>query len=149
MGGVLRNNPPLCPPQPHVYVARKILARTGTPVPSGARVPYVFIEDAKNPDAKQADKAEDPEYAREHGLTIDRLGYIQTQLHKPLVSLFEPIVDDPEAEIFGHPDVKPKLDALTAVFKGNVKVAKRVRKNVANKQREITTFFKRPRDTPV
>lgn len=31
--------------QPHLYVARKLAQRRGTPVPSGSRVPYVFVSD--------------------------------------------------------------------------------------------------------
>jgi DNA polymerase delta subunit 1 len=44
--------------QPHLHVANKIYERTGFPVPSGARVPFVYIEDKKNPDIKQSFKAE-------------------------------------------------------------------------------------------
>ncbi len=128
--------------QPHVHVARRIHQRRGFPVPSGARVPYVFVEDAHNPDQKQAQKAEDPDYAREHGLTIDRLYYIDHQLREPLVSLFKPVVGDPEAEIFGHPSVEPHLTVLQQQFKDNLKVAKRVRKNTAARQHEITRFFR-------
>lgn len=128
--------------QPHVHVARRIHARRGFPVPSGTRVPYVFVENSADPDQKQAQKAEDPDYARENGLIIDRLYYLDHQLREPLLSLFKPIVDDPEASIFGHPDVKPQLDALQARFKADLRVAKRVRKNSAAGQREITSFFK-------
>lgn len=44
--------------QPHLYVARKLGQRRGFPVPSGSRVPYVFVKDVDNPDGNQADKAE-------------------------------------------------------------------------------------------
>ena len=127
---------------PHVHVARKIHQRRGFPLPSGTRVPYVFIENEAEPDQKQAAKAEDPAYALENGLTIDRLYYIEHQLREPLLSLFGPIVDDPVTEIFGHPDVEPQLSDLMKRFKSNLKIAKRVRKNVASGQHEITKFFK-------
>lgn len=128
--------------QAHVYVARKICDRRGYPVPSGTRVPYIFVENKRDPKQKQAEKAEDPEYAKANGLVADRLYYIDHQLRKPLVSLFEPVVADPEAEIFRHPAVEPDIRTLTAEFDANVKVAKRVTKNAANNQREITTFFR-------
>lgn len=129
--------------QPHLHVANKIYERTGFPVPSGARVPFVYIEDKKNPDIKQSFKAEDPTFAQDNGLIVDRLFYIEHQLLKPICSLFEPLLDDPEKEIFGHKLIKEKIEDLKNVFKADLKVAKRVKKNIANNQREITSFFKK------
>lgn len=129
--------------QPHLYVARKIESRRGFPVPSGSRVPYVFIENKDDPRQKQSEKAEDPEYALARGLIIDRLYYIDHQLRKPLESLFEPVCEKPDEDIFGHEIVRGKLDALTAERNADVKIAKRVTKNKANNQIEITSFFKK------
>jgi DNA polymerase delta subunit 1 len=129
--------------QPHLHVADKIFQRTGFPVPSGARVPFVYIEDRANADIKQSLKAEDPTFARDNGLIVDRLFYIEHQLLKPIISLFDPLVDDPEAEIFGDPVNKPKIEQLKNVFKSDLKIVKRVKKNIANNQREITSFFKK------
>jgi hypothetical protein len=132
--------------QPHLHVADKIFERTGFPVPSGSRVPFVYIEDRANPDIKQSFKAEDPTFARDNGLIVDRLFYIEHQLLKPIVSLFDPLVDDPEKEIFGDEVNKPKIDQLKNIFKSDLKIVKRVKKNVANKQHEITSFFtKKPK----
>jgi DNA polymerase delta subunit 1 len=129
---------------PHVTVAKKTLERTGTPIPSGTRVRFVYVEDPTNPDGKSSDRAEDPEYAVEHRMTIDRLYYIDHQLRKPLTGILEPVCADPDSAIFGHPDVEPKLSSLKSAFKADVHVAKRVRKNEKNNQREITCFFTRP-----
>jgi DNA polymerase delta subunit 1 len=129
--------------QPHLHVADKILERTGFPVPSGTRVPFVYIEDRDNVDIKQSFKAEDPVFARENGLIVDRLFYIEHQLLKPIISLFEPLVDDPEKAIFGHETIKPKIDYLKNTFKSDLKNVKRVKKNKAAGQREITSFFKK------
>jgi len=132
--------------QPHLHVADKIYERTGFPVPSGTRVPFVYIEDRANPDIKQSFKAEDPTFARDNGLIVDRLFYIEHQLLKPIVSLFDPLVDDPEKEIFGDEVNKPKIDQLKNVFKSDLKIVKRVKKNIANNQKEITSFFtKKPK----
>jgi DNA polymerase delta subunit 1 len=128
--------------QPHLITANKILERTGVPVPSGARVPFVYVEDNDNIDLKQSMRAEDPAFARDNGLVVDRLFYIDHQLLKPLVSLFDPLVDDPEKELFGHPDVAGKIELLKHVHKKQLKVTKRVKKNKANNQHEITSFFK-------
>ena len=127
--------------QPHLIVANKIFDRTGFPVPSGARVPFVYVEDKGNIDAKQSMRAEDPTYAKDNNLIIDRLFYIEHQLLKPLVSLFGPLVKKPEEELFGHVDVVGKIDALKETHKSDLKDTKRVKKNRANNQREITSFF--------
>ena len=128
--------------QPHLYVAKKLAARRGYPVPSGTRVPYVFVEDLDNPDCLQAEKAEDPVHAEEHGLPLDVLYYLEHQLSSPVCALLEVMVKDPQAELFDHPDVKPLLDDLRRRRAQAVSRAKRIRKNTANNQREITAFFK-------
>jgi DNA polymerase delta subunit 1 len=135
--------------QPHLHVADKIYERTGFPVPSGTRVPFVYIEDRANPDIKQSFKAEDPVFARDNGLIVDRLFYIEHQLFKPIISLFDPLVDDPEKEIFGDDVNKPKIEELKNIFKSDLKIVKRVKKNVANKQHEITSFFTKKQKTDV
>lgn len=128
--------------QPHLYVAKKLAARRGYPVPSGTRVPYVFVEDLDNPDCLQAERAEDPGHAAEHGLPLDLLYYVEHQLQSPVCALLEVLVDDPEAEVFGSQAVKPLLDALRGRRADALRVCKRLRKNAANRQMEITTFFK-------
>lgn len=128
--------------QPHVYVADKIRRRRGYPVNHGERVPYVFVEDMSKPDSLQAERAEDPAYVAEHNLTIDRLYYVRRQVQSPITALLELLVDDPEAAVFGHEDVAPALRELEAKLADAVRVAKRVRKNVANRQPEITQWLK-------
>lgn len=128
--------------QPHLYVAKKLGARRGYPVPSGTRVPYVFVEDLDKPDCLQAERAEDPGYVAEHDVPLDLLYYIDHQLASPIRALLELFVQDPDTEIFGHDTIKPLMDALKKRRDDAVRVAKRVRKNKANNQREITSFFK-------
>lgn len=131
------------PKQPHLYVARKLAARRGYAVPSGSRVPYVFVEDLDNPDCLQAERAEDPGYAREHELQLDLLYYIEHQLSSPICALLEALVEHPADELFDHPDVKPLMDALRRRRAEAVKRFKRVKKNTANSQSEITAFFRK------
>lgn len=127
--------------QPHLYVANKIAARRGYPVPSGTRVPYVFVEDLSRPDCLQAERAEDPEYAATNGLPLDRLYYVDHQLKNPILALLAVLVPDPEAAVFGHDDVKPLLQRFEKRQSDALRVTKRLRKNAAKGQLEITTFF--------
>lgn len=127
--------------QPHLYVAKKLASRRGFPVPSGTRVPYVFVEDLDNPDCLQAERAEDPGYVVDNDLSLDMLYYVEHQLSSPICALLELLVSDPQKEIFGHEDVKPLLDTLRKRRDEAVRKAKRIRSNRANNQREITTFF--------
>jgi len=130
---------------PHVIVARKLAQRRGYGPASGERVPYVFIRDDANPDGLQSKRAEDPEYVREHASTIhiDPLYYIENQLLSPITTLLDVLVGDAvHAELLDHPTIKPLVESLRTTKSTTIKTAKRVRTNVANNQREITSFFK-------
>jgi DNA polymerase delta subunit 1 len=127
--------------QPHVHVARKIAARRGYPPDNGSRVPYVFVVSDSNPDGCQALRAEDPAHVEATGAQLDLLHYILNQLASPITCLLELLVENPAAEVFDHPDIKPALDALRARHATAVKTAKRVRKNTANRQPEITAWL--------
>jgi DNA polymerase delta subunit 1 len=127
--------------QPHLYVAKKLAARRGYPVPSGSRVPYVFVEDLDKPECLQAERAEDPVHAAEHGLQLDLLYYVDHQLKSPICALLEVLVDDPEAAVFEHESVAPLLQGLRARLADAVKMARRIKKNRLNRQPEITSFF--------
>lgn len=129
--------------QPHLYVARKLAARRGFPVPSGSRVPYIFIKDLSNPDCLQAERAEDPDYAAANRLPLDLLYYVEHQVMSPVCALLDVLVDNPEEAVFGHESVKPLLEVLRAEHAAASRVAKRLKKNAANHQTEITSFFKR------
>lgn len=116
--------------QPHLYVARKIAERRGHPVPSGSRVPYVFVADPRaGPKATQASRAEDPEWAAEHHMRLDLAYYVEHQLRNPLVKLLEVVVEDPDSQIFGHESIKALL---------------RRRVNDARGQAEISRWFQAP-----
>lgn len=127
--------------QPHLYVAKKLAARRGFPVPSGTRVPYVFVEDLDHPDRLQAERAEDPSYVEEQGLALDLLYYLEHQVSSPMCALLELLVPDPANAVFEDPTVKPLLDHLKKRRDDAVKKYKRIRKNQANNQLEITRFF--------
>jgi DNA polymerase delta subunit 1 len=81
-------------PQPHTVLADKIKKRDpGNAPATGDRVPYVIIKAAKN--AKVCDKSENPLYALENSIPIDTNYYLENQLSKPLLRLFESILPDP------------------------------------------------------
>jgi DNA polymerase delta subunit 1 len=132
--------------QPHLHVAKKIMQRTGAPVPSGARVPFVFIEDAANPDGLLAERAEDPEYVRANSLKLDVLYYLERQLESPITALLEMLVPNVRAAVFEGGEVGPLMEALVRQTTDRIRKAKRVRTNKANRQREITAFFSKVED---
>lgn len=79
--------------QAHVELANKMKQRdAGTAPKLGDRVPYVFIKSAKGTPAYM--KAEDPIYVLENNIPIDTNYYLENQLSKPLVRIFEPILGD-------------------------------------------------------
>ena len=101
----------------------------------------MYVENKLHPRAVQSSKAEDPEYAMDNRLVVDRLYYINQQLRKPLVSLLEPVDANPDTAIFDHEIIHDKLGVLVSGFKADVVIAKRVDTNAKNNQREITSFF--------
>lgn len=62
----------------------------------GDRVPYVIIGGAKGTPAYK--KAEDPIYVLENNVPIDTEYYLENQLAKPLMRIFEPILGDSKAQ---------------------------------------------------
>ena len=69
----------------HVKLALRMKARGEIGPSIGDRVPFVIV---KNGCRLFADKAEDPAYALEHGLRIDKDYYVQKQLVAPLGRIF-------------------------------------------------------------
>jgi DNA polymerase delta subunit 1 len=58
----------------------------------GDRVAYVIIKGTK--DARAYEKSEDPLYVLENNIPIDTRYYLDNQLSKPLIRIFEPILGD-------------------------------------------------------
>jgi DNA polymerase delta subunit 1 len=127
---------------PHVVVAEKRRQR-GNPCEYGSRVPYVYVLDSTNQDLITSKRAECPEYAKEHGLQLDKLYYIRQQIINPISTLLSVTWPDAESKIMCHPAIQEKVMQLTSQEVSMVREAKRVRTNQKNKQREITSFFRR------
>ena len=58
----------------------------------GDRVAYVIIKGMKG--AAAYEKSEDPLYVLENNIPIDTKYYLENQLSKPLMRIFEPILGD-------------------------------------------------------
>nr|XP_019534411.2 DNA polymerase delta catalytic subunit [Aedes albopictus] len=109
--------------QAHVELANKMKKRDPGSAPKlGDRVPYVIINAAKNTPAYQ--KAEDPIYVLENCVPIDSKYYLENQLSKPLLRIFEPILGDKAESILLRGDhtrtrsvVTSKVGALAAFTK--------------------------------
>ncbi|XP_044259978.1 DNA polymerase delta catalytic subunit isoform X2 [Tribolium madens] len=79
--------------QAHVELSKKMTKRDPGNAPKlGDRIPYVIIAGTKN--SKAFEKAEDPIYVLENNIPIDSQYYLQNQLSKPLIRIFQPILGD-------------------------------------------------------
>lgn len=79
--------------QAHVELANKMRKRDPGSAPQlGDRVPYVIIAGPKGQAAYE--KAEDPVYVLDHTMPIDTAYYLDNQISKPLLRIFEPVLHD-------------------------------------------------------
>lgn len=134
---VNKNGQPL--PQPmHYVLAQKMRARDPMNAPKpGDRVQYLFVE---NPKAKlQADKVEDPEYARNHPRECkpDVIFYLDRQLASPLYTIFEVLVKDPEGKVYPR----------KVLSDGRTEISRKCKERIANTlwARERTSAVNRNR----
>ncbi len=81
--------------QPHVELADRMRKRDPGSAPTvGDRVAYVIIKTAGD---RNWEKSEDPLYVLENSLPIDTKYYLENQLSKPLIRIFEPILGEHKA----------------------------------------------------
>ncbi|GAA6035190.1 hypothetical protein JCM8097_006411 [Rhodosporidiobolus ruineniae] len=79
--------------QAHVELAERMKKRDAGSAPAmGDRVAYVIIKGTK--DARAYEKSEDPLYVLENNIPIDTKYYLENQLSKPLMRIFEPILGE-------------------------------------------------------
>ncbi|CAE6425734.1 unnamed protein product [Rhizoctonia solani] len=82
--------------QAHVELAERMRKRDAGSAPAlGDRVAYVIVKGAKG--AAAYEKSEDPLYVLENNIPIDTKYYLDNQLSKPLMRIFEPIKGEKEA----------------------------------------------------
>lgn len=110
--------------QAHVELANRMRKRDAGSAPNlGDRVPYVIVAASKGTAAYL--KSEDPMFVLEHSVPIDTQYYLENQLSKPLMRIFEPILGEAKAEsVLLHGDhtrtktvVHSKVGALAAFTK--------------------------------
>jgi len=72
--------------QPHVELVKKLRTRSPAEAPGlGDRVGYVIVRGPQ----LLSERAEDPDYIRQHGLKIDSRYYIESQVLPPIERVFE------------------------------------------------------------
>lgn len=82
--------------QAHVELAKRMKKRDAGSAPTlGDRVAYVIINSSST---KNYEKSEDPLYVLENSLPIDVKYYLENQLSKPLMRIFEPILGEKRAK---------------------------------------------------
>ena len=87
--------------QAHVELAERMRKRDPGSAPAlGGRVVYVIIKSSKG--AAAYEKSEDPIYVLENNLPIDTKYYLENQLSKPLLRIFEPIISNPDEILSGE-----------------------------------------------
>ena len=91
---------------PHVRVRDKIKEREpGSEPQSGDRVAFVLL-DTGDKKHKQFEKAEDPKWVEKNGLPLDYRYYFTNKFMNPICDLLEPLIENPQQELFG--DLIPK-----------------------------------------
>ncbi|KAH0582948.1 DNA-directed DNA polymerase delta [Termitomyces sp. 'cryptogamus'] len=84
--------------QAHVELAERMKQRDAGSAPAlGDRVAYVIIKGIKG--AAAYEKSEDPLYVLENNLPIDTKYYLENQLSKPLMRIFEPVLGEKAASL--------------------------------------------------
>ncbi|KAM6996817.1 LOW QUALITY PROTEIN: DNA polymerase delta catalytic subunit-like, partial [Passerculus sandwichensis] len=84
-------------PQAHVALAERLRRRDPGSAPGlGDRVPFVIVSGARGQAAYT--RSEDPVYALEQNLPIDTRYYLEQQLSRPLLRIFEPILGEGRAQ---------------------------------------------------
>lgn len=107
----------------HVELAERMRKRDAATAPNvGDRVPYVIIKAAKG--AKAYEKSEDPIYVLENNIPIDPQYYLENQISKPLLRIFEPIMKNASKELL-HGSHTRAVSISTPSNSGIMKFAKK------------------------
>lgn len=107
----------------HVELALRMRKRDAATAPTlGDRVPYVIIKGSKG--AKAYEKSEDPIYVLENNIPIDAQYYLENQLSKPLMRIFEPIMKNAKGELL-HGEHTRAVSIVTPTTGGIMKFAQK------------------------
>ena len=109
--------------QAHVELAERMKKRDAGSAPAlGDRVAYVIIKGAKG--AAAYERSEDPLYVLEHNIPVDTRYYLDNQLSKPLLRIFEPIMGSRASHLLSG-DHTRKVSVATSNIGGLMKFAVR------------------------
>ncbi|EEE51779.1 hypothetical protein OsJ_33228 [Oryza sativa Japonica Group] len=107
----------------HVELAERMRKRDAATAPTvGDRVPYVIIKAAKG--AKAYERSEDPIYVLDNNIPIDPQYYLENQISKPLLRIFEPILKNASRELL-HGSHTRAVSISTPSNSGIMKFAKK------------------------
>ncbi|KAF1835563.1 DNA polymerase delta catalytic subunit [Decorospora gaudefroyi] len=110
--------------QAHAELAERMKKRDAGSAPGlGDRVAYVMIRSAAG--AKNFEKSEDPIYVLENNIPIDTRYYLDNQLSKPLIRIFEPILGEKKAASLLTGDHTRTITVAAPTMGGLMKFAKR------------------------
>ena len=105
--------------QAHVELAARMKKRDPGSAPQmGDRVPYVIITGTKG--AANFEKAEDPIFVLENNVPIDFKWYLTNQLEKPLIRIFDPIINDPKRQLLQGDHTRKLFIPTPAARKGTL-----------------------------
>ncbi|KAF7356852.1 DNA polymerase [Mycena venus] len=108
--------------QAHVELAERMKKRDAGSAPAlGDRVAYVIIKGMKG--AAAYEKSEDPLYVLENNVPIDTKYYLENQLSKPLLRIFEPILGEKAASSLLSGDHTRTIQIATPTVGGLMKFA--------------------------
>ncbi len=105
--------------QAHVELAERMRKRDAGSAPAlGDRVAYVIVKGSQG--AAAYERSEDPLWVLEHSIPIDTRYYLENQLSKPLLRIFEPIMG-PKSESLLSGEHTRKITIATAKVGGLMK----------------------------
>lgn len=100
--------------QAHVELAERMRKRDAGSAPAlGDRVAYVIVKGARG--AAAYEKSEDPLYVLENNIPIDTRYYLDNQLSKPLMRIFEPILGAKSSTLLNGDHTRTVVQASSSV----------------------------------
>ncbi|RFU27182.1 hypothetical protein B7463_g9157, partial [Scytalidium lignicola] len=110
--------------QAHVELAERMKKRDAGSAPTlGDRVAYVIIKGSAG--ARNFERSEDPIYVLENNVPIDTKYYLDNQLAKPLIRIFEPILGETKANSLLTGDHTRSISVAAPAVGGLMKFAKK------------------------
>jgi len=129
--------------QPHIQVGLRMYKEDPGNAPrSGDRIPYVFIEN-ENANAKQFEKAADPNYVIQNNLPIDVEYYLDHQIMNPVCDLMRIVMDNPEDELFKVAQRKQQKKDEKEKVKKSIKDEKEKEKDKEKEKKRIEREYEK------